>query len=376
MKKVVVGMSGGVDSTVAAFLLKQQGYEVYGVFMKNWDSALNNDILGNPTRAQPICQAELDYQDVLQVCQEIGISCEMIDFVEAYWQKVFQYFLSEYKKYRTPNPDIMCNKEIKFKAFLEYAKSLGADYVATGHYARIERDEKGATYLLKGADLNKDQSYFLSQVSTEQLTDILFPLGNYTKPEVREIAQKAGLSTANKKDSTGICFIGERDFKDFLRNYLPAQPGLIKDDSGQTLGEHIGLMYYTIGQRGGLNIGGQGGPWFVYGKDIKENTLLVANEEKMNLLYSDGLIASEVNWIGESFEVGTSFDCNIKVRYRQKDQQAKVQVLDNKQVVITFAEPLRAVTPGQAVVFYQGDICLGGAIIDDVLKNGHKIEYL
>ena len=376
MKKVVVGMSGGVDSSVAALLLKEQGYDVHGVFMKNWDSALNNDILGNPTVNQPVCQAELDYQDVQKVAEQIGITCEMVDFVEEYWQYVFQYFLDEYKKYRTPNPDIMCNKEIKFKAFLNYAKKIGAEYVATGHYARVDHTGDMAT-LKRAVDQNKDQTYFLSQLSNWQIKDILFPLGEYTKPEIREIAQKANLATAAKKDSTGICFIGERDFKHFLENYLPAQPGNIVDSEGNVLGEHTGLMYYTIGQRGGLLIGGPGGPWFVYGKNLEKNELLVTNEDNIDLLYTDGLIAEDVVWINETLLPSqTSFACTAKFRYRQPDQKVNVELLGDGRVFVTFSEPIRAITPGQAAVFYLDDVCLGGGTIEEVYKNGERVSYL
>ena len=368
-------MSGGVDSSVAAYLLKEQGYEVHGVFMKNWDSALNNDVKGNPTVNQPICQAELDYQDVIDVCETLGITYEMIDFVEEYWQHVFSYFLDEYKKYRTPNPDIMCNKEIKFKAFLEYAKKSGADYVATGHYAKVEHHEGIAT-LKRAVDTNKDQTYFLSQLSNWQLADILFPLGGYTKPEIRKIAEDIGLSTANKKDSTGICFIGERDFKEFLANYLPAQPGNICNMDGDIVGEHVGLMYYTIGQRGGLNIGGKGGPWFVYGKNIADNILLVTNDEHIDYLYSDALIAEDVNWITPLPVETKTLACTAKFRYRQADHEVKVNILNDKQIEVIFNGPVKAITPGQAVVFYDGDICLGGATIEEVYKNNQKIPYL
>ncbi|TLG71534.1 tRNA 2-thiouridine(34) synthase MnmA [Culicoidibacter larvae] len=369
--KVVVGMSGGVDSSVAAYLLKQQGYEVIGVFMKNWDSALNNDVKGNPEVNQPVCQAELDYQDVQAVCAQIGIECQMVDFVEEYWQKVFQYFLDEYKRYRTPNPDVMCNKEIKFKAFLHHAYNLGADYLATGHYARTEHKD-GHTYLLRGLDSNKDQSYFLSQLTEEQIERVLFPLGGMEKPEVRRIAEEAGLATAKKKDSTGICFIGERDFKEFLQNYLPAQPGKMMTFEGEEKGDHIGLMYYTIGQRNGLNIGGAGGPWFVAGKNIKDNILYVANSDDEEKLYSTSSIITDMNWYGEK----ANRACAAKFRYRQKDIAVRVEWIDDTTLEVFYDEPVKAVTPGQAAVFYDGEVMLGGGIIDEVRKDGTKLWYV
>src|SRR5690606_36183318 len=262
--RVVIGMSGGVDSSVAALLLKEQGYEVIGIFMKNWD---DTDEFG-------ICTATEDYNDVIEVCNQIGIPYYAVNFEKEYWDKVFTYFLDEYKAGRTPNPDVMCNKEIKFKAFLDHALKLGADYLATGHYARVIVED-GETNMLRGVDSNKDQTYFLNQLSQDQISKVMFPLGHLTKPEVREIAKKAGLATANKKDSTGICFIGERNFKEFLSQYLPAQPGRMETLTGEYKGEHQGLMYYTIGQRHGLGIGGDGDPWFVVGKDLERNVLLV-----------------------------------------------------------------------------------------------------
>jgi len=369
-------MSGGVDSSVAALLLKEQGYDVHGVFMKNWDSALNNDVLGNPQANQPICQAELDYQDVEKVAQQLGITYEMIDFVEQYWDTVFKYFIDTYKQYRTPNPDILCNKEIKFKAFLAYAKGLGADYVATGHYAKVVREHETVT-LQRAVDQNKDQTYFLSQLSEWQLQDVLFPLGEYTKAEIRAIAERANLATATKKDSTGICFIGERNFKQFLTNYLPAQPGIIRDYAGNELGTHEGLMYYTIGQRSGLSIGGQNGPWFVYGKDVANNVLLVTNEHKLDLLYADAIIATDVNWITPHLIPETEmFAASAKFRYRQADQSVRIQVLTDNKIRVLFDEPVRAITPGQAAVFYLGEVALGGATIDEVYKGGTRLTYL
>jgi len=289
MKTVVIGMSGGVDSSVAAILLKKQGYNVIGLFMRNWDSSINNDILGNPTLNNNICPQEQDYNDALEVCKKIGIPLHRIDFVKEYWDYVFTYFLDELKKGRTPNPDIMCNKYIKFNSFIKEAKKLGADYIATGHYARI-KDGK----LLRGIDNNKDQTYFLSQLSKEQLENVLFPVGDLVKDEVREIAKEYNLITANKKDSTGICFIGERNFKKFLENYLPNNPGKVVDiDTKEVLGEHIGLMYYTIGQRKGLNIGGNSDRMFVVGKDLNENILYVSFKDDNEYLLSDSALIEE-----------------------------------------------------------------------------------
>lgn len=287
--RVVVGMSGGVDSSVTAYLLKEQGYDVIGIFMKNWEEKDENGV----------CTATEDYQDVQRVAEQIGIPYYSINFEKEYWDRVFTYFLEEYKKNRTPNPDVMCNKEIKFKAFLDYAMELGADYLATGHYARVERDENGVTKMLRGVDNNKDQTYFLNQLSQEQLSKVMFPLGGMEKSEVRRIAEEAGLATAHKKDSTGICFIGERDFNEFLNQYLPAQPGKMMTYDGEIKGEHHGLMYYTIGQRKGLGIGGDGAghndPWFVVGKDITKNVLYVGQGDQNDKLYATHLDASDIS---------------------------------------------------------------------------------
>ncbi len=353
--RVVIGMSGGVDSSVAALLLKQQGYDVIGVFMKNWDD----------TDEDGHCTADLDYQDVRAVCDQIGIPYYTVNFEKEYWDKVFTYFLDEYSLGRTPNPDVMCNKEIKFKAFLNKALELEADYLATGHYAQIKREDQLS--LIRGADRNKDQSYFLYTLSQEQLKKVLFPIGHLTKAEVRAIAADFNLVTATKKDSTGICFIGERDFKAFLQQYLPAQPGTMVDvDTGQKLGKHDGLMYYTLGQRKGLGIGGEGDPWFVASKDLATNTLLVAQGHDHPALLSRGLIATDPSWINDEAPE-KRFSCTAKFRYRQADQAVEVIVKDNGLEVI-FQNPQRAITPGQAVVFYDGEICLGGATIDQALK--------
>ncbi|MDR7077977.1 tRNA-specific 2-thiouridylase [Neobacillus niacini] len=362
--RVVVGMSGGVDSSVAALLLKQQGYDVIGIFMKNWD---DTDDTG-------FCTATEDYNDVIRVCNQIGIPYYGVNFEKQYWDKVFTYFLDEYKAGRTPNPDVMCNKEIKFKAFLEHAVNLGADYLATGHYAQVEYRD-GEYKMLRGKDENKDQTYFLNQLSQEQLSKVMFPIGNLEKPRVREIAKEANLATATKKDSTGICFIGERNFKEFLGQYLPAQPGKMETMDGVVMGTHEGLMYHTIGQRHGLGIGGAGEPWFAIGKDLKRNILYVGQGFHNEKLYSDSIIGDDVSWVSNR-EKPAEFTCTAKFRYRQEDSKVTVQILDDNKVKVIFDEPIRAVTPGQAVVFYNGDECLGGGTIDEVYKDGQRLTYV
>lgn len=366
--KVVVGMSGGVDSSVTALLLKQQGYDVIGIFMKNWDDTDENGF----------CTATEDYKDVQTVANQIGIPYYSVNFEKKYWNKVFTYFLDEYKRDRTPNPDVMCNKEIKFKAFLDYAIELGADYVATGHYARVARDNDGTVHLLRGVDNNKDQTYFLNQLSQKQLQKVMFPLGELEKSEVRRIAKEAGLATAEKKDSTGVCFIGEKNFKEFLSNYLPAQPGKMVAEDGTVMGEHAGLMYYTIGQRKGLGIGGTNGtnnePWFAIGKDQQKNILYVGQGYHHDNLYSDYLLASELSFVDDKF-TAQSFDCTAKFRYRQQDTTVHVDIREDGTAKVTFAEPVRAITPGQAVVFYDGEECLGGATIDKAYKGETMMQY-
>ena len=362
-EKVVVGMSGGVDSSVAALRLKEMGYEVIGIFMKNWDDTDENGV----------CTATEDYHDVMKVCRQIGIPHFAVNFEKLYWDKVFTYFLEEYEAGRTPNPDVMCNKEIKFKAFLEHAFNVGAEYVATGHYARISKTN-GRVKLLRGVDENKDQTYFLNQLSSEQLERVLFPLGDLKKSEVRQMAAEAGLATATKKDSTGICFIGERDFKEFLSHYLPAQPGEMQTLDGEVKGTHDGLMYYTIGQRHGLGIGGAGEPWFVCGKNLEKNILYVCQGFDNDNLYSDGLKAVNINLINPPKE--KVFTCTAKFRYRQPDREVTVEMLDDTTAQVTFKNRERAITPGQAVVFYDGDVCLGGGTIDVVYKNSKKLAYV
>ncbi|PLR93760.1 tRNA 2-thiouridine(34) synthase MnmA [Bacillus sp. T33-2] len=362
--RVVVGMSGGVDSSVAALLLKEQGYDVIGIFMKNWDDTDENGV----------CTATEDYNDVIRVCNQIGIPYYAVNFEKQYWDKVFTYFLDEYKAGRTPNPDVMCNKEIKFKAFLEHALSLGADYLATGHYAKVEfRD--GEYKMLRGHDENKDQTYFLNQLDQEQLKRVMFPIGHLEKAKVRELAQNANLATAAKKDSTGICFIGERNFKEFLSGYLPAQPGNMETLDGEVMGRHDGLMYYTIGQRHGLGIGGSGDPWFVIGKDLERNILYVGQGFHNEKLYSDSINAVNISWVSGK-PVPGEFECTAKFRYRQPDSKVTVQLLGDNKARIVFKEPIRAVTPGQAVVFYNGHECLGGGTIDEIYKDGSRLTYV
>lgn len=361
--KVIVGLSGGVDSSVAALLLKEQGYDVVGVFMKNWD---DTDEFG-------YCTAEEDYKDAEAVANEIDIPIYSINFEKEYYNRVFTYFLDEYKKGRTPNPDIMCNKEIKFRAFLDFAKDLGADYLATGHYARIKRNDDGSVEMLRGLDSNKDQTYFLSQLSQEQIKDVMFPVGELQKSEVREIAKKYNLKTATKKDSTGICFIGERDFNEFLSNYLPAKPGNMVDiDTGKILGKHNGLMYHTIGQRRGLGIGGDGEAWFVCGKDLEKNELLICQGGDNPHLFSNRLLASEFQTSLKEFE-RKDFESVAKFRYRQKDIPVKVRFIDDTHVEVLY-DHIKSVTPGQAAVFYDGEVCIGSAIIDEVYNGDTKLR--
>ncbi|MDO9322919.1 MAG: tRNA 2-thiouridine(34) synthase MnmA [Pseudomonas sp.] len=353
--RVIVGMSGGVDSSVSALLLLEQGYQVEGLFMKNWEEDDGSEY----------CTAMDDLADAQAVCDRIGIKLHTANFAAEYWDNVFEHFLAEYKAGRTPNPDILCNREIKFKAFLDYALMLGADLIATGHYVR-RRDIDGRTELLKGLDPNKDQSYFLHAVGGEQLAKTLFPVGELEKPAVRAIAEQHQLATAKKKDSTGICFIGERRFSDFLKQYLPAQPGVIETTAGESIGQHHGLMYHTIGQRQGLGIGGlkDAGdePWYVLGKDMARNVLLVGQGNEHPLLFSQALLVSEMFWVNP-FDLSSPRQLTAKVRYRQSDQTCTLeQTADGYRAV--FEQPQRAVTPGQSVVFYAGEVCLGGGVIE------------
>ncbi|MBW8192456.1 tRNA 2-thiouridine(34) synthase MnmA [Neiella marina] len=361
-KRVIVGMSGGVDSSVSAYLLLQQGYQVEGLFMKNWEEDDTDEY----------CSAADDLADAQAVCDKLGIELHTINFAAEYWDRVFEYFLEEYKAGRTPNPDIMCNKEIKFKAFLEFAcEDLGADYIATGHYVR-RREVDGRWQMLRGLDNNKDQSYFLYTLGEEHVSRTLFPVGELAKPEVRRIAEEQDLVTAKKKDSTGICFIGERKFTDFLKRYLPAQPGIIVSVDGEQMGQHQGLMYHTLGQRKGLGIGGRKDgntdPWYVVDKDLQRNELIVAQGANHPRLFSNGLIADQQHWVSREPLTGPT-QCTVKTRYRQQDVPATAVPLDDNRVEVIFDEPQTAVTPGQSVVFYQQDVCLGGAIIDELIRS-------
>ena len=368
MKKVVIGMSGGVDSSVAAIKLKEQGYEVIGLFMRNWDSLMDGEYDGAPVSNQGICPQEVDYNDAKAVCDKLGIPLYRKDFIKEYWDYVFTYFLDELKKGRTPNPDIMCNKYIKFDMFVKEAKKLGADFIATGHYARIENGK-----LLKAKDENKDQTYFLSQVSKEQLKNVLFPIGDMIKPDVRKVALENDLLTAKKKDSTGICFIGERNFSNFLKNYLPNTPGdIVNIDTKEVIGKHIGLMYYTIGQRRGLDIGGTKDRMFVVGKDLDKNILYICIGEDNDYLISDSCIIEDVNYLGDK----KITECNAKFRYRQKDNPVSLEWLDNGEILVKYPQGVKSVTPGQACVLYDGEECLGGGIIKTVMKNNEKLWYL
>jgi tRNA-specific 2-thiouridylase len=353
---VIVGMSGGVDSSVAALLLQQQGYQVSGIFMQNWEDDDEH------------CSARQDYRDAASVATRLGIQLTTVNFADEYWDRVFAHFLSEYSAGRTPNPDILCNKEIKFKAFLDHARSRGADAIATGHYVRAAVSNAQVS-LLRGIDANKDQSYFLHTLNQDQLRPSLFPVGEMAKPNVRLMAHKAGFHVHSKKDSTGICFIGERKFSRFLAEYLPAQPGDMVSDSGQVIGRHNGLMFYTLGQRQGLGIGGkaaaQEAAWYVLAKQLDTNQLVVGQGHDHPMLQRSCLEAHDVHWVHGTPPQKT-FRCTAKIRYRQQDQAVTVKVLEHGHIRAEFDEPVRAATPGQSLVLYNGDVCLGGGVISDL----------
>ncbi len=375
MKKVLLGLSGGVDSAIAAYKLKEQGYDVTGAFMRNWDAMANGDYLGNPTINDNQCPQEKDYDDAKAVASKLNIPLLRIDYVKEYWDTVFSYFLDEYKKGRTPNPDVLCNKNIKFGPFLKYAKENGFDYIAMGHYAK-KVEMNGHTYLAKPYDLNKDQTYFLCELSEEQISSCLFPMNDITKVEAREIAAKLGLDeVSNKHGSTGICFIGERHFKEFLRNYFPATKGNIVDiESGRILGEHSGVLYYTLGQRKGLGIGGIKGEgeatWFICKKDVEKNILYVTKGDSSLYLMSDECFINNVNWIGE--KPTTPLHVQVKFRYRQKDNSCNL-VFEGNEIHLIYDSLVEAVTPGQFAVFYTDEgVLLGGGIIDRTYLKGKR----
>lgn len=369
MKKVLVGLSGGVDSAVAAYLLKQQGYDVTCAFMRNWDSVANEDINGNPTLNDPVCPQESDYNDAKSVADSIGLPLLRIDFIKEYWDDVFKTFLEEYKKGRTPNPDILCNRYIKFDSFMKFAEEQGFDTVATGHYARMIKNN-GVSEICKADDRNKDQSYFLAEINRKVLDHVLFPLGEIDKPTVRRIAEELHLSIAKKKDSTGICFIGERNFRQFLSNYLPMKPGkIINVITKEVVGRHTGVMYYTIGQRKGLDIGGIG-PFFVIGKNVEKNELYVVDSEYQDLLYSDSCIVTGVNVLADR---ELPMDCTAKFRYRQADNDVHISWLDETTLKVDFPQKIRSITPGQEAVFYDGDVMIAGGKIEQIFKDGEDL---
>lgn len=375
-EKVLVGLSGGVDSAVAAYLLIKEGYDVTACFMRNWDALANNDYLGNPTINNDQCPQEKDYYDAMKVAEKLGIPLLRVDFIKEYWDHVFSFFIEEYENGRTPNPDILCNKYIKFDSFLKFAKEKGFDLIAMGHYAkRVEKD--GHFYLEKCLDQNKDQTYFLSQINEEQIKSCLFPLGDITKPEVRKIAHELGLeSVMDKKDSTGVCFIGERNFREFLKNYIPAQKGKIIDiDSGKVIGEHKGVFYYTIGQHKGLGIGGISGEtasgWFIVKKDAKKNILYVTRGDTQKYLMSNECIVTKLNFINKN-EVFPQ-EVGVKFRYRQPDHKAIIEMVDGK--IACKYDYYKAVTPGQEAVFYNKDgLMIGSGTIDEVYRDNVRID--
>lgn len=352
---VIVGMSGGVDSSVCAALLKEEGYNVVGLFMKNWEEFDEHGV----------CQSSLEYADVVRVCEKLDIPYYSVDFIEEYKTQVFDHFVEEYKLGFTPNPDVLCNREIKFKVFFEKALELGADFLATGHYCQKSFDAKTGLYqLVKGADPLKDQSYFLYTIKSDVLEKVLFPIGHLPKTEVRKIAEKYDLATKHKKDSTGICFIGERNFKNFLSNYVTFEDGNFETLEGVVVGRHTGATYYTIGQRKGLGLGGQGEAWFVVGKDILRNVVIVERGENHPAMFADTLVATDLSFTGGEFKKGLPYKCKAKIRYRQKDQDCTITQIKDGKIFVSFDVPQRAITPRQSIVFYAGEECMGGAMIE------------
>ncbi len=368
MKKVIVGISGGVDSAVAAYLLKKEGYQVEGLFMRNWDSLMNGDVLGNPNNESSICPQEQDYNDALKLCEILDIPLHRVDFIKEYWDYVFKYFLDELEKGYTPNPDMLCNKFIKFDLFLKEAQKLGADFVATGHYARTLNG-----HLLRAKDVNKDQTYFLADVKMGSFKNVLFPIGDYTKPEIRAIAHEQNLNVADKKDSTGICFIGERNYQKFIENYLKPNPGNIIDvETKEVIGTHTGLMNYTIGQRRHVGLSGNANRHYVCGKNVAKNELYVAFKDDNSYLVSDECILENVNFISD---LRPTF-CTAKFRYRDQDHSVEIEYLDNDKIKVKYPDGVKAVTPGQACVLYLGEECLGCGFIKIVRKNNENLWYL
>ena len=368
MEKVVVGISGGVDSAVAAYLLKKQGYDVIGLFMRNWDQEQNNDISGNPNIENNVCPQENDYQDAKSVCETLNIPLYRVDFVKEYWDDVFTYFLNELKKGRTPNPDMLCNKYIKFDKFIEEAKKYGATKFATGHYANTSNNK-----LYRAKDLNKDQSYFLADISSDQLKNVIFPLGSITKPEVRKIAEEQNLIVAHKKDSTGICFIGERNYQKFVSNYLKKNPGDIIDvETNEKVGEHTGLMNYTIGQRRNVGLSGDELKHYVCGKNVEKNILYVAFGDDSKYLYSDQCLIENVNFISDL----RPEKCTAKFRYRGEDYPVNLEYLPDNKIMVKYPCLVKSVTPGQACVLYNNDECLGCGFISDIYKDNRKLWYI
>lgn len=373
MLKVLVGLSGGVDSAIAAYELKKAGYDVTCCFMRNWDSVLNNDTLGNNTLNNDICPQEEDYNDAKRVADKLGLELLRSDYIEEYWNYVFKNFIEEYEKGRTPNPDILCNKYIKFDYFLSFAKEKGFDYIATGHYFKAV-EENGVRHYYKAADLNKDQSYFLAQVSKSALDKSLFPLADINKTDVRRIAHELNLDIADKKDSTGICFIGERNFRQFLKNYIPMKKGKIIDiDTLEVVGEHEGVYYYTIGQRKGFGVGGNKGPYYCVGKDVKKNILYLTSVDNEEYLDSDSCLIEGINWIED---IPDEMDIEAKFRYRQQDNKVHIKKISETSAILTYPQKIKAVTPGQQAVFYKDGMLLGGGVIEDTYINGLSVAKM